>query len=179
MNARSLLELLRPTRPLLAGFVVVCAAAAVVALKGGPGPSGPGLQPIAFNHAKHIGAGMNCTDCHTGAAGEEHATLPALATCMACHATPMTQSAEERRLHALAAAGTEPEWRPVTQVPPHVFFSHRRHVSLGKLACSACHGAMERLAAPPRAPLVPITMQNCIDCHRQAKAGSECNDCHR
>lgn len=177
MPAGSLGNLLRPSRSHLAGFLLFFAVAAVVVLKGGGG--GAGIQPIAFNHSKHVASGMGCTDCHVGAETQQHATIPEIATCMTCHENPLTKSVGENLLRSFAAAGREVGWRPVTHVAPHVFFSHREHVAIAGLTCQTCHGAMEKLTAPPLAPLRPLTMAACIGCHENKKAGSDCNDCHR
>lgn len=170
-------SLLSPSRPLLAGFGLVFVLATALFLRGNP--DGAGVQPIAFNHSKHLASGMACTDCHTGAQTEEHATIPALAMCMACHESALTKSAEETKLRAFAAAGKEIEWRPVTHVPTHVYFSHRRHVTLAKLECAVCHGHMEKLTSPPLRPFREITMDSCIQCHEKNRARTDCNDCHR
>lgn len=136
-------------------------------------------QPIAFNHSKHLAAGMTCTDCHIGAQSQARATLPTLAICLTCHENPLTESAEEKKLRAFAGAGQELAWAPLTRVPSHVYFSHRRHVELAKLACATCHGAMEKLTAPPQRLFRPLTMDNCIACHTKSGARTDCNDCHR
>ena len=136
-------------------------------------------QPIAFNHAKHLANGMSCTDCHTGVETQASATLPALDICMNCHATALTGGAEERKVRDLAGAGKELAWVRLTQVPAHVFFSHRRHVALAKIACAVCHGPMEKATAPPARPFRLFTMDACIQCHENNRGGTECNDCHR
>jgi hypothetical protein len=164
-----------PLRPVLAGFGLVFLVQTAFFLRGNPEQ----VQPIAFNHAQHIASGLACTDCHKGAQTEEHATIPDLATCMGCHATPLGKSAEEAKLKAFAAAGAEIPWRPVTQVPAHVYFSHRRHATLAKIDCATCHGAMEKLTAPPRGPFRAPSMDNCIECHNQNRVNTDCNDCHR
>ena len=168
-------KLISPSGPWLAGFGLVFIVQTLF-LHSSPGRS---VQPIAFNHAKHIASGLDCTGCHTGAQTEEHATLPDLATCMACHSSQMSNSPEEAKVRAFAAAGREIPWRPATHVPTHVYFSHRRHVALAKLECAACHGAMEKLTAPPTVPNLPISMNTCIGCHEKNQARRDCNDCHR
>lgn len=166
---------LRSLGPLLAGFGLVFLVQAAFFLRG----NSEGVQPIAFNHAKHIASGLSCPDCHKGVQTEEHASIPDLATCMACHATPLGKSAEESKLKAFAAAGAEIPWRPVTHVPAHVYFSHRRHVSLAQIDCTTCHGAMEKRTVPPRSPFRSLGMNDCIDCHQKNNAHTDCNDCHR
>jgi hypothetical protein len=138
-----------------------------------------GAQPIAFNHAKHISSGMSCTDCHTGAESQANATVPALAFCLTCHENPLTESAEEKKIGAFAKAGIEPPWQPLPRVPPHVYFSHRRHVQLAGLECAACHGPMDKATAPPRALFRPLNMDDCLRCHNERRARTDCNDCHR
>ncbi|MBI3667560.1 MAG: cytochrome c3 family protein [Acidobacteria bacterium] len=169
--------LLLPRWPMLAGFGLFSLLGSVFFL--GHNSGVPVAQPIAFNHAKHISSGMGCTDCHTGAQSQARATLPALAACLACHESPLTESAEEQKIRTLAAAGKELEWIQLTPVPAHVYFSHRRHVELAKLECSACHGPMEKAVVPPQRPFRLLTMDACIECHQKSRAKTDCNDCHR
>jgi c(7)-type cytochrome triheme protein len=172
----SVRDLVAPGGPWLAGFVLTFIAVTVF-LRGSAGHAGP--QPIAFNHSKHIAAGLECTNCHEGAQTAEHATIPALAVCVACHESALTKSPEEAKLRAFAAAGREIPWHPVTHVPAHVYFSHRRHVALAKIECTTCHGEMGKLSAPPSAPARRLDMQTCISCHESKQARTDCNDCHR
>lgn len=139
----------------------------------------PGAQPIQYNHAVHIANGLDCVDCHAGARDAAHATLPTLDTCLLCHGEAVTESAEEEKIRTFAAAGQEIPWSQVTRVPAHVYFSHRRHVTLGGLECAECHGAMETRTEPPRRPFRPVTMDACMECHEQRKVRNDCNDCHR
>ena len=142
-------------------------------------PDTSSAQPIAFNHAKHLENGMTCTDCHSGVQAQARATLPTLLTCLICHETALTKSAEEEKIRRLAAAGKDANWAQVTSVPMHVYFSHRRHVQLAQLECATCHGPMEKATAPPRRPFRMLAMDACIECHEQRGAGTDCNDCHR
>ena len=135
-------------------------------------------QPIAFNHAKHIENGLTCTDCHVGAQAEQRATLPTISDCLTCHETALTKGSEEQKIRDLAAAGKELEWVQLTRMPAHVYFSHRRHVALAGMACADCHGLMEKAVRPPEKPFRRLTMDECIECHEQKKARTDCNDCH-
>lgn len=136
-------------------------------------------QPIRYNHAVHIANGLNCEDCHAGARAQEHATLPTLESCLTCHQEALTQSAEEEKIRTLARAGQMSPWIQITRVPPHVYFSHRRHVTLGGMACADCHGSMETRTEPPRLPFRAMNMDACLACHQQRNVPSDCNDCHR
>ncbi len=136
-------------------------------------------QPIAFNHAKHMANGLNCSDCHSGVQTQAKATLPVLDTCMGCHQAALTTSPEEEKIRTIAARGQELDWVQLTQVPPHVFFSHRRHVAVARLACAECHGPIEKATQPPQRPWRVLTMNTCIGCHQKHKVDADCNDCHR
>jgi hypothetical protein len=161
----------------LVGFVVFFALGLL--FFGWALPSSPGPQPIRYNHAVHIEAGLACQDCHTGARDQVQATLPTIDTCLMCHEEAVTESAEEEKIRAFAQAGQEIPWVKITRVPAHVYFSHRRHVALGGLDCADCHGPMETLTEPPRRPFRPVSMEACMDCHEQSELRNDCNDCHR
>jgi len=136
-------------------------------------------QPVLFSHAKHIQNGMSCTDCHVGAQEQASATIPTIADCLNCHEAPLSESPEEAKIRSIAAAKQELLWSQITRVPPHVYFSHRRHVQLGKLTCDLCHGVMEKATVPPSRPFRPMTMDSCLECHQRHGLRSDCNDCHR
>ena len=146
-----LLQTLRQTlpssAPLLGGFVLFFAGGAIyTALHGSQ--SWP-LQPIAFNHSRHVQVGVGCTDCHSGARNGAKATLPTIDTCTMCHQSALTKSPEEQKLLALAAANQPLAWVQLTRIPAHVYFSHRRHTESAGIECTTCHGAMDKLTSPP------------------------------
>ncbi len=139
----------------------------------------PPRQPIAFNHAKHMENGLNCTDCHSGVQTQAKATLPGVDVCMGCHQAALTSSPEEEKVRSVAASGQELNWVQLTQLAPHVFFSHRRHVKAGRLACAECHGPMEKATRPPQRAFRVLNMDACLECHQKNKVNADCNDCHR
>jgi len=136
-------------------------------------------QPIRFNHRKHVDAGIGCADCHTGVREQARATLPTREACLTCHEQEVTGSAEEKKLRDPVQAGQPLLWKQVTRLPPHVYFSHRRHVALAGMECGGCHGPMETFTEPPRRPFRPMTMKACQECHERMRAGNDCDDCHR
>ncbi len=137
-------------------------------------------QPIQFNHQKHVKtAGIDCSTCHQYYADHQHSGLPELATCMMCHQQPVTKSPEERKLIALAAGPSPPVFRKLFRLPDHVYYSHRRHVTVARLPCSTCHGAIADTTAPPARPLVRISMATCTGCHVRVSVQTECTACHR
>lgn len=136
-------------------------------------------QPIQFNHAGHKAKGVQCAFCHESVEGQALAGIPPVGTCMICHVVPQTKSPEEEKIRQVAGRGQEIPWKRLYGVPDHVFFSHQRHVTLGKVNCKTCHGAIGEAMTPPRSPAVNQTMDWCIDCHERREASVDCNACHR
>ena len=134
---------------------------------------------ISFNHLKHRDAGIVCKDCHEESREVAGTTLPDLSLCLACHENAITESPEEEKLRSAAAQGKQAVWQRLTRLPAHVYFSHRRHVTLGQLDCSACHGEIGNSTAVQKQLIQQPTMDNCIVCHNQQKVRNDCNDCHR
>jgi len=135
-------------------------------------------QPISFNHKRHIAQGLECDTCHPYFKTRNFAGMPRIETCMDCHQDPLTDSPEEQKIKKFQEKGLEIRWKRLYQQPDHVFFSHRRHVVLGKMDCSSCHGEMGRTERPPSRPWVKMTMEWCMDCHRKTEVTNDCLACH-
>lgn len=135
-------------------------------------------QPIAFNHRLHA-ENADCGTCHEFAQRAAHSGLPGLATCLQCHEDPMTDNPEEKKIATLAASGQDQVFRKLFRLPDNVFYTHRRHVGIAALECATCHGAIARAESPPAAPLIGITMNFCLDCHRTRGITTDCTACHR
>ena len=174
-------EKLGPTRRLALGaFTVLLAVAGFAAGRAAFNPNGAVVQPIQFNHKKHVkDAGLECSACHQLYADHQHSGLPDLALCAGCHQQPMTKSPEEAKLIKLAASPAPPAFRKTFRLPDHVYYSHRRHVTAGGLPCATCHGGIAETTAPPPRPLVQIVMKTCTDCHSQRNVPTNCIACHR
>lgn len=137
-------------------------------------------QPISFNHQKHVSdVGLACTDCHLYVNSQPFAGLPGLDVCLTCHEEPQTDSPEEEKLRTLQSNGGQLQWKALYRVPNHVYFSHRRHVTAGKLECSTCHGNVADLKKPPVKQTIPISMNRCIACHQRHDVNDDCLSCHR
>lgn len=137
-------------------------------------------QPIAFNHRVHTNdAGIECSECHSGYATGPRSGLPSSEVCMVCHSELLTENPEEKNLLEKVQGGQPVIFRKLFHLPEHVYYSHRRHVILGKLECAQCHGDIANSDKPPIRPLVQITMNFCIDCHAQAQVNNDCKSCHR
>lgn len=145
----------------------------------------PIVQPVAFNHELHTTkAELECDSCHEHPYDAPHAGLPALKVCMGCHktVTPASEygAAVIGRMREMADAGGQLAWQRVYRLAPHVYFSHRRHVELAELECTACHGDMAKLSAPPERPIAEtLDMDHCIACHEARKVTKDCAACHR
>jgi hypothetical protein len=144
-------------RALTAIAVAVVAAAAWLLAA----PPAPLRQPIAFPHAKH--QAVACVVCHRGATATSRAGIPDATFCAKCHSTLP---------NAIA-------WVQVTRIPPHVNFSHRRHVAIAHLDCTSCHGEMRDRRTPVGTAAVQLTMTTCLACHRHEGAAEDCAACHR
>jgi len=59
------------------------------------------------------------------------------------------------------------EWVRIHNLPDHVYFNHSQHVTVGKLECQNCHGAVEEMATMTQHS--PLSMGWCINCHRETE----------
>jgi len=135
-------------------------------------------QPLEFSHRVHSEAAQ-CEDCHTGVNKSALAELPGIKVCMGCHTgEPMTKSPEEKKLFNYINNNKDISWKRLYKNPVHVYFSHNRHVSVGKLACEKCHGEIGKTAKPPRRALIDIDMDTCISCHKKNNMDISCVICH-
>lgn len=139
----------------------------------------PVVQPIQFSHKVHVEKGLPCDGCHQSVEKAAFAGMPGTETCMMCHQVAMTDSPEEEKVRQYAEKGQKIPWRRVYEVAGHVYFSHRRHVTLGHLECVQCHGNVGENAAPLTVAAVPISMDRCLNCHAQKGAAADCDACHR
>lgn len=137
------------------------------------------LQPVDFPHPSHVQLlGMNCLYCHYSAAKSPDAGLPAVGTCMGCHALvgpqrPAMDGREARRsasidsLHRYAPPGQLDKWQPIPwvrihKVPEYVHFPHMRHVNAG-VTCQTCHGPVQGMTRVFQ--FASLNMGWCVNCH--------------
>lgn len=137
--------------------------------------------------------------------------IPNIAYCLRCHQDDLVEikngevdekdldESEKRTLGAKRALLTYVEiddadevkvtkqipWKRITQVTTsNIYFSHRTHSQVEKIACETCHGDMGTASAPAPHALIAVTMKWCMDCHQErgaaeASASNLCNACHR
>jgi hypothetical protein len=135
-------------------------------------------QPISFNHKKHLEQGLECSACHRFFKTQTFSGMPDLNTCLECHKEPITKGEEEEKIRQFQQKKEEISWRRLYEQPDHVFFSHRRHVLLGKMPCEICHGKIGQSEKPPTQPWMKMTMSWCMDCHIKNKVTNDCLACH-
>lgn len=135
-------------------------------------------QPLPFNHRVHAENGMECSDCHQLYREHPASGKPTLEVCSGCHSEPIGQSQSEKLLLEYILNREEIPWKRIYRLPPDVYFSHRRHVRLGKVECQTCHGNIGQSSSPPSQPL-KISMKKCMKCHEQEKVDNDCLACHR
>jgi hypothetical protein len=135
-------------------------------------------QPISFNHKKHAEQGLACDACHRYFQTQTFSGMPDINTCLECHKEPVTKNTEEEKIRQFHRDGKEILWKRIYEQPDHVYFSHRRHVVLGKLTCQNCHGGIGQNEKPPTRPWVRMTMKWCMDCHTKSKTTNDCLACH-
>jgi hypothetical protein len=161
---------------LLSGYLVLVMGLVVIywAKMGEPNIK----QPIQFNHLKHKEI-AECETCHKYIKELTFASLPTQEDCAACHEDLITDSPEEKKLHQYIEKGQDIPWKRLYRKPPHVYFSHKRHVALGGLECEPCHGDMGSQPTPPRKPIVALKMNDCLACHKSSGVKTDCVTCHR
>jgi hypothetical protein len=159
-------------------MALICATGGFVAGRILLRPSERVDQPIAFNHTVHTEI-IECDTCHEYYGSRDHSGLPSLSLCMSCHEEALTESDEEQKLLELVAAGSTVKFQKLFRLPDNVFYSHRRHVSLGELECATCHGDVAMTETPPEVPLIRISMKFCQDCHQERNVRDACTSCHR
>jgi len=137
-------------------------------------------QPIQFSHQFHIKEwDFTCDMCHQHVLEEEYAGRPRNELCAGCHTDPIGDSSEEALLVEYVRSETEVPWRRLYNVPNHVYFSHRRHVTVAKIECAECHGDIGLSTSPPDLPLVDLKMKLCLTCHEKQGVTTDCDACHR
>lgn len=148
--------------------VVVIAACAVFLWRSvmayPAGVNDPLEQPVPFSHKHHVGdLGLDCRYCHASVEQSAFAGIPPLSTCMTCHSQLYTDHPALAPLIASYQSGVPFHWQRLHKVPDFVYFNHGIHIAKG-VGCVSCHGQIDEM--PLTARVAPLTMQWCLDCHR-------------
>ena len=166
----------------------------------------PPAQPIEFPHSSHVDiGGIDCVFCHRNVTSGSAATVPSVEQCMFCHKV-IGQQSKELDVRAgdnglLAVAGWDPmtmkasnaiNWERVHRLPDHVQFNHEAHITyftdpqyatedrpafdMPSQVCATCHGDVASMPAVKQ--VRDLKMQDCVDCHRDNGAPTDCTTCH-
>ncbi|MBX3360507.1 MAG: cytochrome c3 family protein [Phycisphaeraceae bacterium] len=137
-------------------------------------PTQPGS---GFNHQIHAGKlGMDCRYCHTKVEESNEANIPAVATCIGCHAeerlaTAFDPGEKVAFIREAYAKDHSVEWRRVHKLPDYVRnFPHAAHINAG-VSCYSCHGQIT--AMPVVFQAEGLGMGWCLDCHRGVEKNPE------
>lgn len=165
-------------------FIVVCGgfyfkyANTEIGVQQGYAPT----QPIAFDHSLHAGQyKIDCQFCHSTASTSKQASVPSVNTCMNCHKHVDAAanyggktSPEIQKIRDAAANNTPIKWVRIHNLPDLAYFNHAQHVSVGKVACQACHGEVEKMKKVEQ--VASLQMGWCVNCHREAQVDVANND---
>ena len=142
-------------------------------------------QPIDFPHTVHVEEiGLDCTFCHRNVTKGAAATVPAVNLCMSCHVTVGDDLPEVEKLRDIHASGRTIDWLRVHRLPDHVNFVHEAHINffaerdniLPSEVCSTCHGDVGSMLKVEQ--VRSLKMGDCVDCHRDNDAPTDCTTCH-
>ncbi|HZZ85945.1 MAG TPA: cytochrome c3 family protein [Anaeromyxobacteraceae bacterium] len=121
-------------------------------------------QPIQFDHRHHVtDDNIDCRYCHQTVERSNTAGIPATSLCMNCHSQIWNRSPLLDKVRESYFTGRTIEWMRVHRLPDFVYFNHSIHVNKG-IGCETCHGRVDQMPAIQQ--VAPLTMQWCLDCHR-------------
>jgi hypothetical protein len=137
----------------------------------------PPVQPIPFSHKLHATQGLDCSSCHEMPDPGKDAGIPETATCMACHSDTAKDTPAIKLLTDYDKKKEAIPWRRLYHVEGYVFFSHKTHVTTGKITCDACHGPVQEMDVTRQ--FKEMGMTTCLDCHKEKNAPQNCGTtCH-
>lgn len=166
--------------------------------------AGTGMMTTVDGTQQLPGLGLDCTFCHRTVTTQANAGVPAVQQCMFCHQAIGPESSPELQKLRVAggldgAAKSPVDWKRVHRLPDHVRFVHEAHIRFltanpaairnatdpalltqasvpASAVCSTCHGdvaAMEKVKQ-----VEPLKMGQCVNCHRDNGAPTDCTICH-
>lgn len=158
----------------LLGLVIFVTILGFTALRS---ESTPPVQPVDFSHKVHTSVHqIPCLYCHTNARRSPVAGIPSVQLCMGCHKITATNRPEIQKLKGYWDRQESIPWVKIFGQPDFVAFSHVAHVR-AHINCEKCHGSIQTMDRVYRA--VDLTMNRCLDCHRNRQASIDCVTCHK
>ncbi len=121
-------------------------------------------QPVEYSHLLHAGKlGIDCRYCHSTVESTGHAAIPAVQTCMNCHARLGKDNPKIKPVRDAWEKGEPIQWIKVHRLPDYVYFNHSAHVTRG-IGCVSCHSRIDRMETVYQ--YSSLNMGWCLDCHR-------------
>lgn len=158
-------------------------------------------QPVPFPHPVHVDqAGIDCVFCHRTVATERMASIPPVEQCYFCHQIIGQKRGTTAGLPAVETMNTltgfaqtpgqfvdlKPiNWVRVHRLPDHVRFVHEAHVSffaeklgsgMASATCAMCHGEVGAMTKVRQDR--DLRMGDCVSCHKDYGAPTDCVTCH-
>lgn len=125
----------------------------------------PVEQVVPFSHQHHVqDVSIDCRYCHTSVETSSFAGIPPTETCMTCHSQILTDAPVLAPVRESFREGKPLHWNRIHDLPDFVYFNHSIHIHKG-IGCASCHGPVDEMPLTWRA--APLTMQWCLDCHRE------------
>ena len=151
-----------------------------------------GNERVDVNGDTMHGLGLDCTFCHRNVDKGATASIPPVEQCMFCHKTVGTDLPEVMKLVAAWDNKEAVLWERVHRLPDTVRFVHEAHVRFftqsGNLlpsgeqamiaanVCATCHGEIAQMVEVNQ--VRSLKMGDCVDCHRDYNAPTDCTTCH-
>ncbi|HQZ64818.1 MAG TPA: cytochrome c3 family protein [Planctomycetaceae bacterium] len=121
-------------------------------------------QTVPFSHHHHVNdIGIDCRYCHQSVETSAVAGVPPTQVCMNCHRELWKQSDMLAPVRASWKDNQPLVWNRVHDLPDYVYFNHSIHLHKG-IGCYECHGRIDEMPLTRQA--APLTMQWCLECHR-------------
>lgn len=134
---------------------------------------GERVHALAFNHAAHGAANLECSECHAPKGKDKTPGLPKLSQCVDCHDEDEEDKAVVKYLAGIRARPKKSRW-VLYNTNAEIRFSHAAHP---KISCKECHGDVAKAKAT--GPWVVPRMKLCVRCHEKAAPKQrECAACH-
>jgi hypothetical protein len=129
-------------------------------------------ETLAYNHGRHVEAGIDCVYCHPGVLSGPVAGIPSTAKCMGCHQNVQVREEAQEDIAILFdhwESGEPLRWRKTFDQPDFVYYTHQPHIAAG-YNCETCHGNVAEMAYLEQT--IRLNMGFCLACHRQPDSGN-------
>ncbi len=138
------------------------------------------------------GLGLDCTFCHRNVDKGATASVPPVEQCIFCHKIVGTDLPEVVKLVNAWDNKEAVAWERVHRLPDSVRFVHEAHIryftqqgnllqsgeqaTIAANVCATCHGDVAAMAEVKQER--SLKMGDCVDCHRDYGAPTDCTTCH-